>query len=176
MKKLSRAVHVLALALLFSSINSQAQSTGTLNISITIKDVVRISGLNDVNFGEVSKSEVQADLESDTDFCVYRNNRNSATYSVKANAVEGSFSLRNTNTNSTLGYNVFFNDEPHKNGRVPLNYNIASNAQQGANYTSVDCTDTGPTANVSVIIPQDNFQAAPVGTYRGSLLLEINPI
>jgi spore coat protein U-like protein len=145
-------------------------SSGNLSISVTIVELVRISGLRDVAFGVYSGA---GDLDNNTNICVYRNSL-AAQYRITATTVEGAFRL--TSGANLLPYRLYFNDTIGTTGEVLLAYNTLSATQTGANTQTVDCSVGGLKANVHVQILQADLQAARPGAYTGTLILTANPV
>jgi hypothetical protein len=146
-------------------------SQGDLDITLTIQDLVRISGLADATFGNYAGS---GDLNDNQDICVYRNDA-AGQYTVTATAVEGAFTIDDGGGND-IAYNVYFNDVTGTTGEVALSYNTASATQSGANTSTDDCSVGGDSANVHVELLEANLLAAPSGAYSGTLVLTVAPV
>ena len=146
-------------------------STGSLDITVNIGDLVRITNFQDIAFGTYSGS---GDLNADDDLCVYRNNTASANYTITATATEGSFQVESGANN--IDYDVFFNDVTGTTGEIALAYNTVSVAQSGANTASETCATGGLTSNVHVRMVEADLQAAAPGAYSGTLILTAAPV
>ena len=146
-------------------------SQGSLDITLSIEDLIRISDFSDMAFGAYSGT---GDLNSNDDLCVYRNDTGGQ-YTITATASEGAFQVDDGGTN-TIAYSVFFNDTTGTTGEVAVTYNTATATQSGANTTSSDCSVGGLSANVHVRFLAADLQAAVPGSYSGTLVLTANPV
>ena len=145
-------------------------STGDFDITVTVAELIQISGMTDVTFGTYSGS---GDLDNDYQVCVYRNNA-SAQYTITATATEGAFQVENGGDN--IPYTVFFNDVTGTAGEVALTYNTATATQTGANTQATDCSTGGNSANVHIRMLEADLQAAPANSYSGTVILQADPV
>lgn len=147
-----------------------ATSTGTSNISVNVPDLIRISGLADLALGSYSGS---GDMSGADDICVYTN-KAPGNYFVTASGSGAANAFTITNGTNTIAYNVFFNDTTGTSGEVSLASGVKSAQQTGANTTSASCGGSS-SANFHVVVPEANIQAAPAGSYSGTLTLVVEP-
>lgn len=149
-----------------------ATSEGRLDISLTINALVMISNLNDFNFGNYGGA---GDVTGDDDICIYRNDP-AGQYRVTATATEGLFVIKSA-ANESIPYSVFFNDERDTQGAIELSYNASSPTQSGANSSSTTCFfGKVLNSNISVKFEESDLQAAVTGSYRGTLILAVDPV
>ncbi|MCC6220583.1 MAG: hypothetical protein IT291_04995 [Deltaproteobacteria bacterium] len=177
MKRTGKALVVAILLVAFTSQANAATdgtlgttSTGDLDITVTIPDLVMISGFVDIAFGVYGGT---GDLTSNQNLCVYRN-ATAGQYTITATSAEGAFQVEAGAL--TLAYSVYFNDVTGTAGEIALVYNTATVTQSGANTTIADCSVGGDSANVHVTITEANLQAAEPGAYSGTLILLATPV
>ena len=177
-KSLSTAIAFLSLLALPLFLYAAAGPYGpisdlTFDITITVPDEYRISGMQDIVFGEYSGS---GNLESNYDLCVYTNGPGSyRAYAIDNSALSPTgFSAQNPSATADVPYVVRWNDVTGTSGNTRLNCNNAKNVT-GANTQSVDCSIGGNTANLLVRFTRANLQAAPGGTYFTTLTIVIEP-
>ena len=179
MKKIQSILAVLTLVLFMSYPAHAAQdgqlgatSIGKLDITLKISNLVRISHLDDLDFGTYNGV---GDLSANDDVCVYRNGA-TGRYQVTAAAVEGKFAVKSPDDDE-IPYDVFFNDKKGTNGGIQLAYNTTSSTQTGANTESTDCFN-GKTLNANIRVDFDSgdLQSAPEGSYKSTLLVAVEPV
>lgn len=176
MKKMLKLTAVLVVSVALSATAFAATdgtlgttSQGTTDISVTVGEMVRISDLEDFAFGSYAGT---GDLDSNDDLCVYRNG--GALYTITATSNEGAFTVKDGA--DSIAYSVQFNDQTGTNGEVSLTYNTASGTQSGANTQSANCATGGKSANVHIVLTEAAVQAAPPGSYTGTLILTAAPV
>lgn len=152
-----------------------ATSTGTLNISVDVENLVRISGLSDILLTfDITGT---GDIVGSSTACVYRNG--GGTYSVNAtgSGAGDAFTIQNAAPVPTpIAYTVAWDDAVTGTAAVGVTSGTALTGQTGANTVSDDCsTGGGANAFVEVTVPRASLVAAPAGTYNGILTLEVAP-
>lgn len=148
-------------------------STGSMDLSVTISESLRITGLADAALGTYGGT---GDLTQDTDVCVYTND-STGDYQITADNLANSGNFEITNANSdALAYTVAWNDATGTTGQAALTANVALAAQTGADTASDDCsTGASMTSNIEVTFAEAALQAAPSGAYTGTLTLVVTP-
>ena len=176
MKKTIKGLFILAVSVVLSS-SAFAATDGTLgltsqgdaDITVGIGEMVRISGFEDFAFGTYSGNGALTDND---DLCVYRNGN--ATYTITATSNEGSFQVR-SGVNA-INYTASFNDQTGTVGSAALVYNTATSTQTGANTQTADCSQGGNSANLKIDMTEADIQAAPPGSYSGTIVLTAAPV
>lgn len=137
-----------------------ATSTGSVNITATIDDLVNISRLDDLDMGSLSPSNLTA-TEA---FCIYRNGTGAYQITATGSGTGGSFAV--TDGSIDLPYVLNINGSSVSPG-TPL-------SGTGANQTSIVC---GATDNASLTIGFNSTEiaAANTGLYSGVLTLIVAP-
>jgi hypothetical protein len=154
-------------ALLTASILCLAAHHGTASAQR-----VRITGLNDVTFGELTS--LQFDASRQQNVCVFSNTRTNG-YSIVASGsgLAGSFEL--ASGSSTLPFEVQWAESPGRSIGTSLVPNLVS---QGftSSATHQNC-NSGPPAAASliVIVRGTALSQATAGSYSGSLTLLVVP-
>lgn len=145
-------------------------STGDLTITMDVTDDVRISALQDLNFGALAGV---GDTETST-ACIYRNATTiSRNYEVTAvgNGAGGAFLLTGTN-GATVPYSVTFNDTT-TGGVATLM--TSGDPAPGTNASGTINCDSGNNAEIIVDISTAAALAAPADAYTGILTLTVSP-
>jgi hypothetical protein len=129
-----------------------------------------ISGLSDVNFGQVSN--FQTDLRQAQSVCVAANSNN-LRYSVQASGsgAGGGFAL--SNGAYELPFSVEWSPSPGQNSGIALSASSPLTAQT-TNERGPRCKD-GPTASLVVVLRASETSRAQQGSYSGALTLLISP-
>jgi hypothetical protein len=143
-------------------------------------DEVELSNLTDVNVPQWVTGE--GDIVQDVFVCVYRQNSSGTarTYGIEATGDGPGFYLKSGTT--TLAYSVNWYDggtgSPGGGSGQPLVNNVVLTAQTNARnnqdlpVNSADCNGGGsPTAMLRLSITATDMDAAPDGTYSGTLTL-----
>lgn len=148
-----------------------ATSTGSLDIDVSIQNLVLISGLNNISLGTYNGTDPS--LTGSDSFCVYRNGSGSytATVSGSYNAGAGTGFLVYGGTGSdTMAYTVTYNGTGITHG--------STTATQTGNSSSQSCVgDVGNVnATIGVTIQGSVLQAAPTGNYLGTITILISPV
>lgn len=146
-------------------LSSSAQTT----VSLTIPELVRASGAEDISLGAYGGSGA---LSGGADLCVYSNG--SGNYQVRVTSnTGGGFGIRNAE-GATLPMNVSWNNAAAASGAQQLSHGTPV-AMTAADTTDPDCSSGGKNANISVHISQETLSAAGPGQYAGTLAIMIEP-
>ena len=143
-------------------------STGTLDITVSVADAVRISGLTDI----VAAFDGTNDIVETSDACIYRN------------AAGGNYAVTATGSGAA---NAFTIDDSGTGGTTVIPYEVRWNGsatamtagnqltgQTGAHETSTTCAGT-PNATVEVTISATDLLTAPQTSLTGTLTLVVAP-
>lgn len=146
---------------------ANASSQGDLTINLSIPNIVRITGLTDIDLGTYAGVDVSG---SDA-LCVYRNV--TGNYSITAESTNtdagGTFKLKGAGADY-IPYSVAWT---HGGGTVALTENAQSNAPTGASTTSTTCGG-GTNHSVAVtVLATDADAATAVGAYSDVLVLTV---
>lgn len=146
-------------------------STGDTSISLSISNLVRITGIADLNFGTYDGA---GNLSRDDDVCIWTNH-NSGAYKVLAqgDGDDQSFTVK-TGSGQTIAYAVRWNDTMGTLGNEALTADTLSSEFSGASTTSSTCGG-GSTANFQVTFLQNDLLSARPGVYSGVLTFVISP-
>ena len=149
-------------------------STGSSTLSLTIPEFVVISGMADFGFGSWNGTSA---LDLDDDVIISGNDdQASPTYKVNivGNGAAGAFTMARSAPaapGATIAYTVEFNDATGTGG-VSVTKGVDVTAQSGINGT---LDSTNENANIRVQISLAALQAAPYGTYGGTLTIVVTP-
>ena len=147
-------------------------STGTLNVSLSIGKLGLIRGLSDIDLG-VWKGT--GDLDGNDDVCVYTfalGVGSASSYRIRADGdgLNNKFNL-DSGTN-TMGYRAFWNNQQGTTGNTELTAGI--NSVEFPN-SSVPFNCNSPNANIEVLINEATMSTIPDGVYSGILTLTLIP-
>lgn len=145
-------------------------STGTADMTVTVDELMLITGMASLNFGTWTGS---GDLTQNENVCIYTNQA-TGLYTVTASGSGAASAFTLTDGGNTLAYTVYFNDVSGIVGEVQLNTTVANNTQTGANTASQTCGG-GNNANYRVNIASAALAAAPSGIYTGTLTIVVEP-
>jgi len=147
-----------------------ATSAGTSVVTVTIPQMVRITGIADLTIAAYTgPSTYVAD-----DVCVYSNTA-TGQYTVTMTTVEGSYSLRGTTDNTkTIAYSVEWAASSGATSGTVLGYNSASATLTGSN-ASVTCGG-GANATLIVRVTDANVGTAPAQDYADTLTITVAPV
>lgn len=141
-------------------------STGTVDISLSVNDEVRISNLADIDLGIFAG----ADAIGSTDACVYRNGTGAYRITATGSGAGGAFSL--TDGTNSVAYTVEYDDGT---GALALGSSTPLIGRTGADPASATCATTGNNATVTTTVTAADGAALPAGTYTGTLTLLVAP-
>ena len=147
-------------------------STGTLDVDLVVPDLVRVSGLADIDLGTYSGT---GDESGNDDVCVFRNG--AGTYSVTVTTNKGDFRISRGAGGTAaedIDFTAYWNDEDGTTGRAELTYNTALETQSGANTAAIDCGG-GVNANFSLVISESDMQTKNPNTYSATVTIVIAP-
>jgi hypothetical protein len=141
-------------------------SNGSVNITLNLPDLVRISDLDDISINFSGPSDIGTD-----DVCVFSNTGN---YSITATTVENSYQLTAGPPNTdTVTYSVEWATSSGQITGTPLLYNTAltNRSTSGANPA---CSG-GLNATLIIRVSDTDVGTAINDTYSGTLLLSVAP-
>lgn len=148
-----------------------SSSEGSTYVTLSIPNIVRISGISDLSFGAYGGS---GSPSLDDDICIYENNT-SGTYKVTAHGSGTSSAFTVTDGSNLIAYAVRFNNVTGTTSNFPLTTNVTSSTLSGANSASQTCGG-GNNANFQVTLQKADLLKVPAGTYSGTLTLVIEPV
>lgn len=165
---------------------STSDSIGTLDVTVNIPEMVRVSGLDDLTI-DVTPAMLTEPFFSREDatstFCVYSNDGALGAYnmSVSANAsgLGGGTPFAMTGV-ADLPYAIWTSDDTgnqFKNFRFPgsTTSNLA-NADGLGRPTTLDCTDRADNASIKIGVTDANLIAAQAGTYTDTVTVTVSVI
>lgn len=145
-------------------------STGTVDINIVKGNAVRISNLQDINFGGTNSTPAQQFI----DVCVYSTTGSYDITATSGNGLGNNFRLGNAGLTEFITYDVDFNNVASGTTGTDLNNAVTSNAFTGADQLQDDC---GGSVNARMFVQINNgsFNAASSGSYSDTLTLVVSP-
>lgn len=157
--------------------DSGQTSSAYIDMKIVIPPLVRISGLQDIEFLTPSST---VDSVTNENVCIYSN---TATHNYKITATgsgaANAFTLKGTNTNQdTIEYTVGWSDTPNVTTTPQVSLTagqISGDISHGSKMT--DCANVagGTNATLNVTIPVANSSLVVPDTYSGTLTLLVTP-
>lgn len=149
-------------------------STGTVDVTVTVAENFRITGLAAFAFG--TRNIGDGDADSNDDVCIFHNGDGSYKVNITDDSTGGTgagFNVENAGDSAVISYNVFFNDVTGTVGEAAITDGTNSAAQSGANTASQTCGG-GNSANIHVVIPGANLDAAAAGAYDSELTIVVD--
>jgi hypothetical protein len=147
---------------------SDTTSTGTLDLTLEVPPLVRISDLEDIDLGTFDG----VSMSGADDVCVWSTTR---AYTITASGDGGSFTLTGGTSGDTLAYSVEWAESAGATSGVQLASGAALTGRT-TTATSASCNG-GNTPNAAVIVEvgDGDLAAAPADTYTGTLTLVVAP-
>lgn len=142
-----------------------ATSTGDLDITAQIPDLVRITKLTDIDLGSWDGS---TDMTGSDTVCVWSTTR-AYTVTATGDGAGGAFTL--SDGTNTLPYAVSWEDDSTNSESLSSG---SPSGSMSATTNSASCSG-GTNATVSVTVTSANAAGVPAGTYNGTLTLEVAP-
>jgi hypothetical protein len=156
-----------AMAATQGSLSSSA-STGTVLITATVNQLVRISALDDIPLGAYSGT---AGLSGSDQLCVY-SNTGGYTISAHGSGAGSDFLLVGNSGTATVPYTVQWADAAPAETGNSLSVNTAvSQSVSGVNPTC----GGGNNATVIISVSGEALATAPADSYSGTLTLTVAP-
>tara|TARA_R110002167_G_scaffold222394_1_gene427353 strand:- start:355 stop:927 length:573 start_codon:yes stop_codon:yes gene_type:complete len=163
-----------------------ATSTDTVNITAEVAPVVRVSGLDDVDFqlNAAFFNQSGPNTYKNQMFCVYSNVSNAGSFSISATGTpapafgSNAWAVTNSGDGSILAFTMKVTDSSLDRVVGPGdNWSGFSAAQwNGDRPDTGDCSDTGDNARLQVTFSKDDVLGANAGTYAGSVTLVASAI
>ena len=156
-----------------------ATSTGVVNLSVTKSTVAQISGLSDITLASYILGDGNQSLN--TTACVY-SSTSGGNYTVLADGSGASNAFTVVDGSAhTIAYSVVWNSAgvgSLADSGTTLTAHTTSATLHNAATDSVTCAGSspGPTAQINVHILGTALDAAPAGTYTGTLTLLVTPV
>ena len=147
-----------------------ADSTGSVDISISVDDIVQINGLQDALFGTYSGGN-----PTDTqEVCVSRSGT-SGLYQIIARGSGGGDAFELSGPGGTVAYTVEWADETTAPVFATLDTGVAETGQTGGDNAFDSCAGAGENASLRIAMNGPDVAALSAGTYSGTLSLEVSP-
>jgi len=143
-------------------------STGSLDITVTVNDEVRISNLVDIN----GVFDGTNDIVGSSPACVYRNGTGLYQITASGSGAAGAFTITDGVFPTPIPYTVTYDDG---SGASAMATGVTLAGQTGADPASDTCAGTGDNGTVGVTIAATDIVAAPAGSYTGTLTLVVAP-
>ena len=140
-------------------------SQGDFDLILAVQDLVRVSRLDDLNFGLYVGTGSPTNTE---DFCVYRSGTGAYQVTLTGDGAANAFTV--TDGTNIIPYAVEFDDSV-AGGEVTATTGVAITGQVG-DPGQETCGDTD-NASIDITFNQTDLQAAPTGNYNGTLTILI---
>lgn len=163
---------------------SETSSTGSLDVTVSIPKMVRVSGLQDMTFN-ISPSmltEPYFSREDQTDkFCVYSNDGQDGQYSMtvtSSNPGDAHHHWGLTGAGGTLPFSMWTSDTTNqfKTFNFGQTVTYATNGDGQGRRTTLNCSDHGTDASIKVGFDDSDLLAAQAGTYSGTVTVTVSTI
>jgi hypothetical protein len=147
-------------------------SQGDLTMSLTVPNLVRVTGVSDFTFGSYNGS---GNAVLDHNLCVYTNNP-LGQYKVTLRGSGTAFAYEVTDgATNKIPYSVRWNAATGTGGNFNLDADDQSTVLGGANITSQTCGG-GASANMQVTMTKAALLSKPSGAYSGILTIIVEQV
>ena len=153
-----------------------ATSTGTAVINVTKAAVAKISGMSDMTLASYTVGGGNQALN--TTACVYSSTAGGG-YTVKATGSGASSAFTIATGSDLIPYTVVWNSGGAGalgTTGAALTTNVTSSSLTNAATDSATCAVGGATAQLNIGLLGTNLDAAPAGTYSGTVTLLVTPV
>lgn len=148
-------------------------STGYVEISLTIPELIKIANTHDIDLGSYTG---EGPMKGNEDLCIYSNVSGGYKVSISDNGPKsgGTFMLHNTKKGQkNLSFHVSWNNTSGVSGSSE----VLNNKQLSfGKVRRVNCYENKNNANISVDIPKKSLENAPPGLYKTRLAILIEPL
>ena len=135
-------------------------STGDLDITLTVNDVVQISNLADITLNFTG-----GDVTGNSPACVFRNGGGDYDITATGSGAGGAFTI--ANGADTIAYSVDYNSTELTSGTTLTGVSGA--------VSDLNCTTSGNNGSIDVDIAAADAAAVGSGSYTGTLTLVVAP-
>ncbi len=153
-------------------------STGSFTLNATVDPVVRVSGLNNLNFsiGAAFLNGTSPNINQRFDYCVYSNISDLGSYRLAVGGTPGPAVSSNAwlmagTGPDTLPYFVNSDDGTTDRQMGPGDTFQFASAGNGTRPDTSDCADTGENTELVVAIRRQDILAANAGSYTATVLV-----
>ncbi len=147
-----------------------ATSTGQSDITLVKGHGIRISDVDDVNFGTTTTNPA----DQYEDICIYSTSGDYTVTATSANGLGNQFRLLGQTGFEYIVYDIEWTSNTSATAGDNLNNGVVSNIFNGANSVLEDCNGI-PTARLIVDIMNGSFNAASQDTYADVLTITVEP-
>ncbi len=146
-------------------------SEATSDISLTVNNLVKISGIADWAIGTYTGPSSLTLTKQER--CVVAGNDDSTpSYQVTIESDTGAFKLDRTAGNADdIAFTVAWNDEA-ADGGTAVEHGVALTGQTGIHTLLATATEN---ANLRIVVTESDIEGAQSGTYEATLSVEIAP-
>lgn len=147
--------------------NGTERQRKNMTINITVDDIVKLQGMDDLLLGNYSGN---GDVSATESFCVYSNGSGAYQVTANGNGNNGDFALLSNGT--AVPYSVEWNDGSSVS---PVSANSNLTQRQNATSDVTTCSSGGSNASINIRLLEADLNSSPAGNYRGTLTLIIAP-
>ena len=150
-----------------------ATSTGSTDVSLTVNDSVKITGIEDVTIPSVLQTATGGTQEGGS-FCVYRNGGDSVKITA-SNPANGAteFSLVGAADGDIIQYTVALATGADASSTAATDYNTAKTLTGSSTEFACGGSDTH---SYEIFIAEQEVREATTGAYSGTLQFLVEPI
>ena len=152
---------------------STTGTTGTVDVTLTIADIIHISGLSTIALGTYTGDSLN--MTGNTPFCVFRNGTGNYSLTLtSANQVAGAHFLK-AGAN-TIPYAIYYTDALGTIANIPSSA-VAVNRAAGAVATSPTCSaHASDNGALDVTVTGADLDAAAPGNYLDTVTLLVKAL
>jgi hypothetical protein len=163
---------------------STSSSTGSLDVTVNIPKMVRVSGLQDMTFNitPAMLTEPYFSREDQTDtFCVYSNDGADGAYSMTVTSSHSGDAHHHwglTGAGGTLPFAIWTSDTTNQFKTYNFGQTVSylANGDGQGRRTTLNCSDHGNDASIKVGFDDADLLAAQAGAYTGTVTVTVSTI
>lgn len=146
---------------------------GDLNVTLTIADIIHISGLADIALGTYAGDSVD-EAGSDT-FCVFRNGTGNYEVTLDSLNTSGADFRLYDGVANYIGYTVDYTDSA---GAIAgaTSGQLETPRTAGADNTDPVCAVNGDNVTLAVTVPAANMDTAVPGSYTDTIIVTVSAL
>lgn len=147
-----------------------SQTSGVATVSVTVPELIRISGLVDFNLGTYSGT---GNINRNDNISIAGNDKSSApTYRVTGFGTGAASAFSIASGTNTINYRVFFNDKVGTGGAAEMTAGVPLIGRTGIHKSLGTTSDNG---NYRIHIAESVLRNASAGLYSGVLTFIVEP-
>lgn len=146
-----------------------ATSSGTSDVTLTINDLVRITGVDDIALGAYGGSGA---LTGQSEYCVFRNGGDN--YKLNLTSTGGVFQVVSVTTSDSIAFTVKVDGDTDASNGETLTHGVDSAAMVGS--PSLTCSSSDNASMYVSFAEADMLAVTTASDYTATVILLVSPI